>query len=73
MKGSAMSLKDFHIVFITASVLLSLGFSYWGFVQYRELHGSLYAGGGILSLVAAIGLVGYEIRFIRKTKSYEDR
>ena len=68
-----MSLKEFHIVFITASVLLCLGFSYWGFVQYQKLHASLYAGGGFLSSVAAIGLVMYEIRFIRKTRSYEDR
>ena len=68
-----MSLKDFHVVFITASILLSLGFACWAFVQYHQLHGNLYTGAGILSFVAAIGLSIYEIRFIRKTRSYEDR
>ena len=73
MKDLAMSLKDFHVVFITASALLSLGFACWGFVQYQELHSHLYAGTGLLSFVATIGLVMYEIRFIRKMRSYEDR
>ena len=68
-----MSLKEFHIVFITASALLCLGFTCWGFTQYHELHRPVYAGTGLLSFVATIGLVMYEIRFIRKTKSYEDR
>ena len=68
-----MSLKEFHIVFITASILLSLGFACWAFVQYAHIHNPLYAGISVLSFAAAIGLVGYEIRFIQKTKSYEDR
>ena len=68
-----MSLKEFHLVFITASVFLSLGFSYWGLVQYKELHGGIYAGTSILSLMAAIGLVIYEGYFIKKTRAQGDR
>ncbi|MBI4436168.1 MAG: hypothetical protein HY590_01990 [Candidatus Omnitrophica bacterium] len=64
-----MSLKEFHIVFMTSAVLLCLGFSYWGFVQYHELRGASYVVTAILSLVTAMGLVIYEISFIKKTKT----
>ena len=57
-----MSLKTFHVVFITASVLLSLGVAYWGAVQNYPLY-------SVLSVAGAVGLVGYEIYFIQKTKS----
>jgi len=64
-----MSLKEFHVVFITASVLLFLGFSYWGVVQYHQFHGTIFIGASIVSLIAAIGLTLYEVRFIKKTKA----
>jgi len=64
-----MSLKEFHIVFITASILLSLGFATWGFIQYNELHDALYLGASVLSIGAAGGLVIYEISFVRKIKT----
>ena len=57
-----MSLKEFHVVFITASVFLSSGFAYWGIVQNHPLYASL-------SFAAVVGLVGYEVYFIQKTKS----
>ena len=64
-----MSLKEFHIVFITASILLSLGFSYWGLSQYYQLHEVVYLGTSIVSLLTAIGLVIYEVTFIKKMKA----
>lgn len=63
-----MSLRDFHILFVTASILLSFGFSYWGFSQYQHLHDRIYGGVSFLSLLAAMGLAFYEITFIKKTK-----
>ena len=63
-----MSLREFHIVFITASILLSLGFAAWGFVQYNPFHG-FYAGAAVLSLITAFGLMGYGLWFIKKTKA----
>ena len=73
MKGSNVSLKEFHLVFITVSIFLALGFAYWGFAQYNQLGGGVYIGASILSFIAALGLVIYEIRFIRKTKAYNSR
>ena len=73
MKGSNVSLKEFHVVFITASVLLTMGFATWGFAQYQERHGGIYVGAFLLSLVAAVGLVCYEVYFVKKVKSYRDR
>ena len=67
-----MSLKEFHIVFITASVLLSLGFAWWGFTQYNQLHGRIYVGTFSLSLIAAFGLMAYEVWFIKKTRAHDD-
>jgi hypothetical protein len=57
-----MSLKWFHIVFITLSVLLSVWFGVWGlFNQQITL--------GILSLMASAGLVAYGNYFFSKMKN----
>lgn len=64
-----MSLKDFHIVFIAASTLLSVGFAFWNFIQYRQLHDTLHLGALLVSVMVAIGLVFYEASFIQKTKT----
>lgn len=56
-----MSLKWFHLVFITLSVALALGFGVWGLVgQYATL--------GLLSLAVAAALVVYEVYFVRKSR-----
>lgn len=63
-----MSLKAFHVLFITVAVLMILGCGGWALSAWLQ---SGYAG----SLVAAIGaflgavtLIVYEVIFIRKTK-----
>jgi len=64
-----MSLKAFHIVFITAAVLLALGFGIWLLKGYFSPEGT--AGDlvfGLLSIVSAVGLVLYERYFLKKTK-----
>ncbi len=57
-----MSLKWFHIVFISLSMLISLGFGVWGlFNQYVVL--------GVMSLVASAGLVVYGNYFLGKARN----
>jgi hypothetical protein len=59
-----MSLKWFHIVFITLSVMLSVWFGVWGlFNQQVAL--------GIGSLVASIGLVLYGNHFLAKVRKLD--
>lgn len=57
-----MSLKAFHIFFITLSVLLSAGCAAWAF-----LAGTMPIFGAV-SAVVAVGLVFYGISFVRKAR-----
>jgi hypothetical protein len=62
-----MSLKAFHVVFVTASALLAFGFAAWCFGAAPEPGtGRLLAGA--LSVLAGFGLVGYEAWFLKKTR-----
>jgi len=57
-----MSLKWFHIVFITLSMLMSLGFGVWGlFNQQIAL--------GVVSLVGSAGLIVYGNYFLGKART----
>ena len=58
-----MSLKTFHIFFISVSVLLSLGFGAWCLGQPG------YTAAGIGSFVAAAALVAYEVVFLQRFKT----
>jgi len=63
-----VSLKAFHVIFITAATLLAVWLGVWS-LQQREASGS----GGFLALAvgsfaAAAGLVAYEVWFLRKTR-----
>jgi len=63
-----MSLKAFHLFFISISVLMFFG------IAYRQ--GAAYSGNGsVVDLVWAaaaaaggLGLIAYEVAFLRKTK-----
>lgn len=63
-----MSLKAFHIVFVTASVLLCLGFGAWNLVNYRESGARGDLGFAIGSLVATVALLVYGWYFLKKFK-----
>ena len=63
-----MSLKAFHLVFISAAVLLAFGFGIW-------LARNFFSGGGAMNLISAllsfgagIGLIFYELYFLKKTR-----
>ena len=63
-----MSLKAFHLVFVTASVLLMLGVGAWCYSQYQaggESSQLAYCG---LSLLSAAALVVYGRIFLKKLK-----
>ena len=63
-----MSLKGFHIVFITFSMLLALGAGAWC-LWIDSVHGSpAFRIGAISSFVAAAALITYGIWFLRKMK-----
>jgi hypothetical protein len=64
-----MSLKAFHLVFITAASVLAFGFGVW-------LGGNYFSEGGVMNLVyallsfaAGVGLIIYERYFLKKTKN----
>jgi hypothetical protein len=64
-----MSLKAFHLVFITASGALAIGCGIWAFKDY-------FSGGsrwdlvfGLASFVALVGLILYERYFLKKLKN----
>ncbi len=65
-----MSLKTFHLIFITASSALAFGFGVW------ELKDGFSADGtkmdfvyGIGSLVVGVALIFYERYFLKKLKN----
>ena len=58
-----MSLKWFHIVFISLSVLLSVWFGIWGLVNGQIVL-------GILALAASAGLVLYGNHFLATLRKF---
>ena len=65
-----MSLKAFHVVFITAASALAFGFGVWMLREYR-----VYEGGvvdlifGVTSMIVGVALLVYEGYFLRKLKN----
>ena len=64
-----MSLKAFHVIFITASCALAFGCGIWGLKSYFSAEGkTLDLLFGIGSLVVGVGLIVYERYFLKKFK-----
>jgi hypothetical protein len=64
-----MSLKAFHVVFITAASALAFGCGVWGLKNYWSDSGrALDLWFGIGSLLAGVGLIVYERYFLKKLK-----
>ena len=67
-----MSLKAFHLVFITAATALAFGCGVWGLKNFFSTGGR--AGDlafGLGSLATGIGLILYERYFLKKLKDKE--
>jgi hypothetical protein len=63
-----MSLKGFHIVFITVSTLLALGAGAWC-LWVDSMHGTpAFRIGAICSFAAGLALICYGVYFFRKMK-----
>ena len=64
-----MSLRAFHIVFITASILLATLTTVWGVAMFASERGNtghlLFAVG---SLCSAVLMAVYGLKFVRKTR-----
>jgi hypothetical protein len=64
-----MSLKTFHLVFVTASSALAFGFGIWELKDYWSAGGRLMdLGMGVASLLVGVCLVLYERYFLKKLR-----
>ena len=67
-----MSLKAFHLVFITAASALCFGCAVWGLKHYWSAGGNgLDLWFGLGSLAAGAGLILYERYFLKKLKNVD--
>lgn len=67
-----MSLKGFHIVLISLSSLLGLGFGGWSVNAYRATGQVGHLAMAVCSFAGAVGLVIYIIWFARKIRSRDE-
>jgi len=63
-----MSLKAFHVVFVTASVLLAFGFGAWSLTNYVETKRAVDLAFGLGSGLIGIALIVYGRYFLKKLK-----
>ena len=66
-----MSLKAFHVLFITVSVLLCLGFGAWCLSSDYAKGRTAYTVAGCIAFVLGAVLVLYEFMFLKKLKAVE--
>jgi hypothetical protein len=65
-----MSLKAFHVIFITAACALAFGCGVWGLKDYYSPGGRLFdLLFGLGSLVSGVGLIFYERYFLKKLRN----
>jgi ABC-type Mn2+/Zn2+ transport system permease subunit len=64
-----VSLRAFHLLFITLSVILTAFFATWALGQYSAAHDASYVVVAAGSLAAGLGLVLYGAQFQRKTRN----
>ena len=63
-----MSLKNFHILFITVSLILSVSFGTWAIYTHTHEPEKSYLLMGVLSFVVAAALVVYGVWFLQKIR-----
>jgi hypothetical protein len=63
-----MSLKAFHLVFVTALSSLAFGCSAWKFKAFAADHASLDLVLAITALLGGVGVIVYGVYFLKKLK-----
>ncbi len=63
-----MSLKNFHIVFISLSILLAFGFGIWGINFYSVSDNTAQFSLGIISILVGVGLIIYGRKIYQRLK-----
>lgn len=63
-----MSLKAFHVFFITLATLITLGFAGWSVQQVLYGAGASYLVMAIFGSLAGLGLPVYGVWFLKKTR-----
>ena len=64
-----MSLKVFHIVFITLSLTLAWGCAALEFQNYQAAGNAWYLAASVCAFLAGIALLVYGIWFLKKTRN----
>ena len=67
-----MSLKNFHIIFITLSTLLSFGYGVWSVFYGKETGSKLYCFMGLSSFLVGVVLIIYGKKFFKKLSLLND-
>ncbi len=63
-----MSLKAFHIFFITVSILIGLILAGWFAMRFHSGQGNVYLLASIASVCGSVALFIYARRFLKKLK-----
>jgi hypothetical protein len=63
-----MSLKFVHQVIIFAGISIALIFAWFCFFDDSTAGNFTYKLAGVAAILAAFGLVGYEVHFLKKTR-----
>lgn len=69
MEAIEVSLKAFHILFVTVSMLLAGGFAVWAILQYRASGELGLLIGGVLAGLMFIAMAVYGRWFLKKLKN----
>ena len=66
-----MSLRAFHLFFITVSVALSAFVAAWGLREWRTSHSGGALGMAVVFFVCGVALVVYGVHAMRKYRELE--
>ncbi len=64
-----MSLKAFHIVFVAASILVSILYGVWAVFMYLTDGGLLLLASGLVAFLVAVGLIVYGGAVLKKFRN----